>query len=187
MDMDLASRLKMFINKLGIANSEFADRAGIPRPTLSQLLTGRNKSVNDSFIKKLHETYPTLNIAWLLFAEGDMEIISNIQTSEGENNLFAGQVATQSPGNQAESQLQNQNIAIRDYSSEKSKMQNSANIGSIIVNSTDSQLENSTIAEDSANTAENAMTMLSQKKVESIMVFYSDNSFEIFKPSGEQK
>jgi hypothetical protein len=116
-----------------------------------------------------------------------MEIISNIQTSEGENNLFAGQVATQSPGNQAESQLQNQNIAIRDYSSEKSKMQNSANIGSIIVNSTDSQLENSTIAEDSANTAENAMTMLSQKKVESIMVFYSDNSFEIFKPSGEQK
>jgi transcriptional regulator with XRE-family HTH domain len=187
MDMDLATRLKMFISKLGIANSEFADRAGIPRPTLSQLLTGRNKSVNDSFIKKLHETYPTLNIAWLLFAEGDMEIGSNIQTSGGQNDLFADQITAQVFGNQAESQLQNQNMPMRDYSSEKSQMQNNANIGNAITNSVDSQLENSTISEDSTNITENAMTMLSQKRVESIMVFYSDNSFEIFKPSGEQK
>jgi hypothetical protein len=116
-----------------------------------------------------------------------MEIGSNIQISGGQNDLFADQITAQVFGNQAESQLQNQNMPMRDYSSEKSQMQNNANIGNAITNSVDSQLENSTISEDSTNITENAMTMLSQKRVESIMVFYSDNSFEIFKPSGEQK
>ncbi|MBR6014346.1 MAG: helix-turn-helix domain-containing protein, partial [Selenomonadaceae bacterium] len=43
--MDIVSRLKMFLEQAGISNSQFADTCDIPRPTLSQLLNGRNKKV----------------------------------------------------------------------------------------------------------------------------------------------
>ena len=41
--MDIISRLKTYLNSMNISNSQFADTCGIPRPTLSQLLNGRNK------------------------------------------------------------------------------------------------------------------------------------------------
>ena len=48
--MDIVSRLKQFLQQNGIANSLFADTCDIPRPTLSQLLNGRNKKVSDEVI-----------------------------------------------------------------------------------------------------------------------------------------
>ncbi|MDE6276690.1 MAG: helix-turn-helix domain-containing protein [Muribaculaceae bacterium] len=85
---DLAStspiieRLKLFMQHTGMSNSQFADYAGIPRPTLSQLLHGRNKSVNDSLLRKLYEKFPSLDVRWLLFGLGSMLTDANSQTSE---------------------------------------------------------------------------------------------------------
>ena len=70
--MDIVSRLKKFLEQAGISNSQFADTCVIPRPTLSQLLNGRNKKVSDEVIAKIHRAYPTLNIMWLLFGDGEM-------------------------------------------------------------------------------------------------------------------
>ena len=73
-DMDIVSRLKQFLQQNGIANSLFADTCDIPRPTLSQLLNGRNKKVSDEVIAKIHRAYPSLNILWLMFGDGDMYV-----------------------------------------------------------------------------------------------------------------
>jgi len=70
--MDIVSRLKLFMANAGITNSQFADTCDIPRPTLSQLLNGRNKKVSDEVIGKIHRAYPTLNVLWLMFGDGDM-------------------------------------------------------------------------------------------------------------------
>lgn len=80
--MDIASRIKKFMDATGIQNSQFADTCGIPRPSLSQLLNGRNKKVSNEVIDKIHEAYPSLSILWLMFGEGDMWIDGNIQFSE---------------------------------------------------------------------------------------------------------
>ena len=69
---NVAIRLKVFIEHLGISSSLFADKCGIPRPTLSQLLNGRNKKVNDVLVGQIHAAYPDLSIVWLLFGEGSM-------------------------------------------------------------------------------------------------------------------
>jgi len=70
--MDIVSRLKQFMQQNGISNSQFADTCDIPRPTLSQLLNGRNKKVSDEVIGKIHRAYPSLNILWLMFGDGEM-------------------------------------------------------------------------------------------------------------------
>ena len=82
--MDILSRLMKFRDYTELSNSQFADKAGIPRPTLSQFLNGRNKRLSDELAAKLHTAYPQLNMMWLLFGEGDMLDESNIEISEGK-------------------------------------------------------------------------------------------------------
>ncbi|MCM1153010.1 MAG: hypothetical protein NC328_05100 [Muribaculum sp.] len=69
---NVATRLKLFIEFKGISSSQFADQSQIPRPSLSQFLTGRNKKISDLFISQIHNAYPELNVLWLLFGEGSM-------------------------------------------------------------------------------------------------------------------
>lgn len=83
--MDLVNRLKFFLEKNNIAISQFADTCGIPRPTLSQILNGRNKKISDELISKIHAAYPALSILWLMFGEGSMETSGNIALSEPQN------------------------------------------------------------------------------------------------------
>lgn len=83
--MDLVNRLKFFLEKNNIAISQFADTCGIPRPTLSQILNGRNKKISDELISKIHSAYPNLSILWLMFGEGSMETSGNIALSEPQN------------------------------------------------------------------------------------------------------
>lgn len=70
--MDLVSRLKQYLDLRQISVTQFADVCGIPRPTASQLLAGRNKKVSDEIIGKIHQYYPDLSIIWMMFGEGNM-------------------------------------------------------------------------------------------------------------------
>lgn len=83
--MDIASRLVEFKNYCNLTNSEFCDKTDIPRPTLSQFLSGRNKRLSDTLAARIHEGFPNLNMMWLLFGEGNMLMDPNIEISEGKN------------------------------------------------------------------------------------------------------
>ena len=71
-DQNVAIRLKGFIDSQGLSHSQFADRCGIPRPSLSQILSGRNKKVSDVIVGQIHKTFPRLSVLWLMFGEGPM-------------------------------------------------------------------------------------------------------------------
>ena len=70
--MDLVSRLRQFLSANNIPVTQFADKCNIPRPTLSQIVNGRNKKISDEIISKIHEGYPALSVYWLMFGEGNM-------------------------------------------------------------------------------------------------------------------
>jgi predicted transcriptional regulator len=53
--MDIVTRLKQFMDYTQLPSSQFADQAQIPRPTLSQIMNGRNKKISNELITKLHE------------------------------------------------------------------------------------------------------------------------------------
>jgi len=71
-EQNVATRLKHFMENEGLTNSQFADRCGIPRPSLSQLLSGRNKKLSDVVVKQIHDCFPDLSVVWLMFGEGSM-------------------------------------------------------------------------------------------------------------------
>lgn len=188
--MDLASRLKNYIMSLGLVNSEFADRAGIPRPTLSQLLTGRNKSVNDAFIKKIHEAFPTLNIAWLLFNEGNMVIDSKIQFSEAQNDENPDSLDSQNAQYQDNTNSIQQNLFGQNLESENLEQLSNSNFNNQEPNLATTRSKDTSsipmpeVVSSQKHVASDMTLQVEQpKRVSSIMVFYSDNSFEIFKPT----
>lgn len=107
--MDLVSRLKQYINYRNIPVTAFADECSIPRPTLSQLLNGRNKRVSDELLRKIHDAYPDLSVMWLMFGEGEM-------LAESANNGFE----SVSRGADAQPKVEASAAAMADFDSLKS-------------------------------------------------------------------
>lgn len=185
--MDIVERLIAYRNYTGLSNSQFADKAGIPRPTLSQFLNGRNKRLSDDLTGKLHQTYPDLNILWLLFGEGDMLNTPNIKISEGkieENcNFSNSQFSDNEPNLHSESGSEN------CQKSEAIRLNQAENCATGINQPADStsatenmSLNDELNSQNEKFTKSPTLPSNPAKKIQSIMVFYSDNSFEIFTP-----
>lgn len=75
--MDIISRLNLFVTQTQLTSSNLAEKLNIPKPSLSQILNGRNKKISNEFIEKLHNAFPELNILWLIFGEGNMFVGKN--------------------------------------------------------------------------------------------------------------
>lgn len=117
--MDLVSRLKQYLDSRQISVTQFADECGIPRPTASQLLAGRNKKVSDEIIGKIHQCYPDLNVIWLMFGEGNMSTGRNIEISEPQTEMFFNYPATSRPGIQPDTLPQSDIESILENQAEK--------------------------------------------------------------------
>lgn len=65
------SRLQQFLNVENMTQSEFADRIGIARASVSHILAGRNKP-SIEMVQKLSESFPALNLEWFINGNGKM-------------------------------------------------------------------------------------------------------------------
>ena len=84
----IIDRLNWFLELKGVTRSQFADECGIPRPTVSQMLSGKNKKIGNDVISLIHKTYPDLPVAWLLFGEGDAPLKINSDLKPSEISIF---------------------------------------------------------------------------------------------------
>lgn len=160
----MVERLKKYIEHCGLIASQFADAIGMPRSSFSQLMSGRNKSITDATITKIHVAFPDLSIQWLLFGEGSM-------------------IATQPP-RQASSTTAHQQLSFFDENAEFETNSAPTVEYEQEIEPTKGKIE----AEQYTNSrVEEPVAMIDlakmrQKKVLKIMLFYDDNTFETFKP-----
>ena len=64
-------RLQQFLEAENLTQTEFADRLGSTRGSISHILSGRNRPGYD-FFENLARNYPSLSIDWLLTGRGKM-------------------------------------------------------------------------------------------------------------------
>ncbi len=194
--MDIVTRLRQFMEYRQIPISQFADTCNIPRPTLSQLLNGRNKKVSDELITKIHDAYPALSVLWLMFGEGDMMVGENIKTSEPQKDgsitfsdieTHATQ-ATASPNLFSETLQENgaEKFTVETNDPAQGNSNSPINISGIKADN-GSMPTDSSHAEKTATISftpdANTVELDSRKKIVNIIVYYSDNSFEAFVPN----
>lgn len=177
-DNGITARLKEYIDYKGFSNSFFADTAGIPRPTLSQLLSGRNKTINDLLLRKIHEAFPDLNIMWLLFGIGDMRTNSNIEISDAKNSLFDEIPQAQT----AEDEVSNHDVTSSSTTPQNNIKEQKVeeNASSSHKSGVESQTDPVVIPFQQAAASEK--NDVAERRVKSIIILYSDSSFEVFTP-----
>ena len=178
--MDIVNRLKRFMNALDIANSQFADTCRIPRPTISQILNGRNKKISDELISKIHDAYPQLSVMWLMFGEGSMLLDSNFKISEPKNNLSESFNVSKISDNEPFMGQLDFDIPVSEQ-----KANNLFKQSNDIVIKNDSESQMFAKAKDDQHVAL-AINSSRSKRVIEIRVFYSDNSYETFVPQVER-
>lgn len=175
--MDIVSRLKKFMDYRQIAISQFADTCNIPRPTISQILNGRNKKISDELIGKIHIAFPDLSIIWLMFGEGEMDTNSNIKISEAQKHdqlTFNESQILEHELFQSEQSLFSD---ITEISPKNTQAENNAPNHNSTIEKTEIAQQSKSIAEAISNKIEPS------KKITSIVVFYADNTFQTFNPS----
>ena len=80
---NILNRIKKIILDNNLSNSEFAEKIGIPKSSVTHLLSERNNPSLDVIIK-ISETFDDISTDYLIFGyESDKEL-----TSEPLNNLF---------------------------------------------------------------------------------------------------
>lgn len=167
MEDNVAIRLKGFMDEMGLTNSQFADQCGIPRPTLSQLLTGRNKKISDVLVGQIHAAFPRLSVLWLLFGEGDMLTPEPSVKSggSGEGGLFDEEFT-----NATNDTDKSKNSNLKGLTEGKNAPQSSVN------NLHNLDLKNAELQREIEKMRKNP------RKVTQIMVYYDDSTFETFYP-----
>lgn len=185
---NVAIRLKLFISHLGLSFSQFADECGIPRPSLSQLLTGRNKKISDILVGQIHHAFPQLSVLWLLFGEGEM-LVASRENPENREDLGDDISFTTDPD--------------ENFGENGQEVMNSDLFNPIFVDKTIGGNENAkeTALSPSQNVAKHAdieltaaknqLRQLQQqidqirknpRKVVQITIYYDDSTFETFFP-----
>lgn len=163
-------RIKEILSITGCTAAAFADRCQIPRTTISNILNDKTKATLD-VLNKIVKACPDISSMWIYFGYGDKEVqpkdsqlslSSEIpSTSSNQDNLLFGSSF-------------NSEDTTNDYSGDPRPF--STDIPSYPTSSSRGISPSNMLA----------MSMPPEsKKVEKIMVFYSDKSYETFLPANE--
>ena len=177
--MDIVSRLKMFLEQAGISNSQFADTCDIPRPTLSQLLNGRNKKVSDEVIGKIHRAYPTLNVMWLMFGDGEM-LLNGSDPMSASDDLNGG---VRHHNNESRIEDNGQRAISFDEDEPMGYRSNTPKAQQRASNPTSIETLQNIMRNVVGRTSKRATTGDNERRVVNIFVFYNDGRFEQFEPA----
>jgi transcriptional regulator with XRE-family HTH domain len=85
-------QIREILSREKISSSQFADRIGVQRSSVSHVLSGRNKPGFD-FIQKILIAFPSINGEWLITGSGDM-----YKQKLSPGGLFEPQKSVESPG-----------------------------------------------------------------------------------------
>ncbi|GEM_PF-951956 len=210
--MDIISRLNEFVGQYKLSPSQFADKLGIPRPSASQILSGRNKKISNEFLGKLHQAFPDLDLMWLMFGEA-RTASSTRYTPRSEHTeqldkqnplgsdaptLFDTQDSL--PYHQGEEPQTNNEHAYESVIDDlkntapylreiKTVNQSPKNVTPVYHTSDTEVTQAASVGSPAAQPSSPAdtastspSTIQASKRIESIIVYYTDKTFEVFKP-----
>lgn len=151
--MKFSKQLQKIMHHFGLSTTELADKILVPKATISHLISERNKPSLE-FIMKLHTTFPTLNLEWLIY-EKEPFLVTEIYPKSIEKDQ------NETPVLNEISQVEIEN---KDQSENKTEEIEPKNINQ--------------------NITENPKNILSfqSKEIDCIVIFYNDGSFKKYNP-----
>jgi transcriptional regulator with XRE-family HTH domain len=167
--MNLSDKIELLIKRKQMSSSQFADVLGIPRSSISHILSGRNKPSLD-VVQKILTAFPEVSAEDLLFED---------------RTLIVAGTKLPTPTSQETLPLNNLFDAPNDTASEsvKNNLPESTIVRSNLRRSVKESNLTPTMMSNSGS--ENVPTSIRslQKKIDRVIIFYSDGTFTESKPS----
>lgn len=127
----MQNQLQEILTREKLSSSQFADRIGVQRSSVSHVLSGRNKPGFD-FIQKLLTAFPEINGDWLITGKGEM--YRKKSTSE---DLFEVKSEVQQLENHSKNEKKPVTLNIKKPEKEELKIPKTREIERVIVFYTD--------------------------------------------------
>ena len=89
--MNERERIELLMKSDGLTPSQFSDKTGIQRASVSHILSGRNKPSLEVLLK-IYDAFPELDIEWLMTGKGEEPVAKTYGSSDAvveENTLFS--------------------------------------------------------------------------------------------------
>ncbi|MFW5793227.1 MAG: helix-turn-helix domain-containing protein [Bacteroidota bacterium] len=169
----MLQRIQKLIETLGLSSSKFADEIGVPRSSISHIVSGRNKPSLD-FVLKILERYPDINTEWLIFGSGSIFKYDNESLDSGDID------------NKADIDTDSKMTADKekpDLFSDTEKSVTEESIEDFVENEKSSLKDEDSekyITKDKKKSSEKPLD-LSSDDIVKIIVFYNDNTFSEYK------
>lgn len=173
--MNERERIEYLIEAHGLTSSQFADKTGIPRASVSHILSGRNKPSLE-ILQKVAAVFPDVDLNWLMMGAGEPPII-NIESQRTippiqEESLFASTEDIQ----QFQRPVSTQKSSTNEQQTPKQQKP---------------AIERSPVVQQKPQTERTQRKSVQQRpqtegdksrKIKEIRVFYSDGTYEILIP-----
>lgn len=183
--MNERDRIEYLMNLYGLTPSQFSDKTGIQRASVSHILSNRNKPSLDILLKIYH-AFEGVELAWLVAGEGNPPKVNSqdvdIQESENANNVDGAPRATNMLFSFMEDDLKLKN----DGSNVGSVSNTVANNVSEGVNVGVVAAKEERVSATSGNMGKMVTSVCadadSDKRIKEIKVFYNNGTYETFLP-----
>ena len=155
--MKFSKQLQKIMHHCGLSTTELADKIMVPKATISHLISERNKPSLE-FIMKLHTTFPTLNLEWLIY-EKEPFLITESDPKSIEKDQIETPVLDEILEVETVNEIENENQS-------------------------ENEIEEIEPKNISQNITENPKNILSfqSKEIDCIVIFYNDGSFKKYNP-----
>lgn len=169
---DFIKRLEILLDYYNLSASVFADKLGVQRSSLSHLLSGRNKPSLD-FVLKIIESFPDVDLYWLLEGTGSFPRKENAERSNKEPVLSPPPIpATVHPP---------EIITTPAYVPEEPKHSTEQNVPDLFSMAENASAQNTTEEKIMAGD-NNKITINNAGEIERIVVFYKNGVFKNYNP-----
>lgn len=171
--MNERERIEFIMNGYGLSSSQFADKTGIPRASVSHILSGRNKPSLE-VLQKVATVFPDVDIQWLMLGIGKKPDFSSmvsqesIQDTEGktEANLFM-QYNEVEPIVSARQQVKQSVVSVEKPRVDESRSQ---------------KVTQKSVQQTQRRVSQQRTTVENVRRIKEIRVFYNDGTYEILYP-----
>lgn len=169
---DIQERIALIISTKGMTNAEFAEAINVQPSNISHIMSGRNKPSLD-LVMKILKRFPELRTEWLLNGKGAMNQEQNLfDLMEMDRSRPAGYSVNKKL--EVEKLPQQQETRQPDAVKKTPEKATERKAGE-----ENSRKEGGDIGLKSGIN----MEKLADKKVEKIVVFYTDRTFDLFTPT----
>lgn len=188
----MVERIRLILRTKNLSASTFADEIGVQRSAISHILSGRNNPSLE-FIQKILRRYPELNTEWVLSGKGEMLSYNLFNSNEDvAQKLKEVKTRKETRSNTVVSVPSDydETESIQDNSTELDfNISNNAKPGPEIIKPEKAKISETKVKPESYTDTKRDLSRSTfepkgakNKKVERIVIFYTDKTFKEFSP-----